>query len=72
MPIFDIFSGTVDNGAIWQCSVEGFAEAVFIMKKLAAAKPGAYFVYDTEAARVLAEITGPVPQPQNRTQYHAA
>jgi hypothetical protein len=68
MKTFDIFSGNPKNGSIWQCAVEGEAEAVFIMKQLADEKPGPYFVYDTQNAKVLAVVTGPRPKPGTHTR----
>ena len=69
MNMFDIFSGTCERDAVWQCSVAGSAEAVFLMKKLAAEKPGSYFVYDSEAGRVLAEVST-VAGPQRAQKLH--
>jgi glucose dehydrogenase len=75
MNIFDIFAGTRSPDAVWLCSLEGSAEAVFIMKKLAATKPGTYFVFDRDAGRVLAEITtvaGPQRAPESDRKNNAA
>jgi hypothetical protein len=64
MKTFDIFSGTAEGDAMWQCAVEGLAEAVSAMKNLANKNSGSYFVYDTENAKVLAAVVGPTLQPE--------
>jgi hypothetical protein len=66
MRTFDIFSGTPKHDPIWQCAIEGQAEAVLIMKRLADEKPGPYFAYDTERATVLAVVSGPTPKPETK------
>lgn len=44
MPAFDIFAGTDDNGPLWVCAVEGLEEARYLLQKIAAEKPGSYFI----------------------------
>ena len=66
MKTFDVFAGTEKDKAIWRCSVQGEAEAVFIMKKLADEKPGPYFVFDVEYAQIVAVVAGrPSPKPES-------
>ena len=73
MPIFDIFSGSCETGALWRCSVEGYPEAVFIMQRLAAEKPGIYFVFDLQSSTVVARInTSGGPKPQQTPSNKAA
>jgi hypothetical protein len=61
-PTYDIFSGTDDRDAIWQCSVEGLWNAITEMEKRAAEKPGKYFVYFTTNQTVVARIETEEPQ----------
>jgi|HubBroStandDraft_2_1064218.scaffolds.fasta_scaffold2740960_1 hypothetical protein len=62
MKMFEVFSGTGSRDAIWQCAVEGEAEAVSIMRKLANENPGPYFVFDLEYGQIVAMLTGPSPK----------
>lgn len=55
-PTFDIFSGTPEKEAVWVCAVPGLAGAKERMEQIAAAKPGAYFVYYSAANEVMAKV----------------
>jgi hypothetical protein len=44
-PTFDIFSGTSDKDAYWLEFVEGLSKARERLEQIAAARPGAYFLY---------------------------
>jgi hypothetical protein len=44
-PTFDIFRGTTRADAIWLESVEGLSDSKDRMHKIAAEKPGCYFVF---------------------------
>jgi hypothetical protein len=71
MKTFEVLAGAEKHGAIWQCAVEGEAEAVFMMKKLADETPGPYFVYDLEYGQIVAMITGPSPKDQTHSDQPA-
>lgn len=45
VPKFDIFSGVPDRDAVWVCTVQGLATAKERMDRLAAEKPGPYFIF---------------------------
>lgn len=66
LPVFDIFSGSIDRDTKWVCSVGGLASAVARMNVLADKNPGKYFVFFALEHSVLAIIdtTHPVPQLQ--------
>ena len=73
MPIFDIFSGRLENGtALWIDAVEGVRNAADRMKQLAAEKPGRYFVFSLEKRTVVAAIDSSAPQnwPAQLGQWH--
>jgi hypothetical protein len=55
-PRFHLFSGIPDRDAIWIEAIEGLANASDRMKKLAAEKPGPYFVFSSFTYTVAAEI----------------
>jgi hypothetical protein len=61
---YDVFSGSIEKDARWIETAEGLSEATDLMKRLAAARPGPYFVYDLRRQKVLANIdtTGPRPR----------
>jgi len=46
VPIFDIFRGSLNNGALWIESSEGLGAAAQRMLQLSAIRPGPYFVFD--------------------------
>jgi hypothetical protein len=54
VPTFDIFRGSLKNGALWVESVDGLTSAVELMKKRAKSRPGPYFVFDFWAYKVQA------------------
>jgi hypothetical protein len=56
VPMYDIFSGTGYKDAQWLEAVEGLAAAQQRMKQLAAAVPGAYFVFSVESKAILAKL----------------
>jgi hypothetical protein len=67
-PSFEIFSGSLDQNAMWLASVEGLNNACQRMRTCAAAEPGAYFVFDILNRRILAPIdtslSSEVPKPK--------
>lgn len=54
--IYDVFSGSNDHDAIWQCSAEGLQNAQHEMNRLAATCPGQYFIFYTGDQTVVARI----------------
>jgi hypothetical protein len=54
-PVFDIFSGKPDKDPLWLETVEGFDQARERMERIAAERPGRYFLFSTQAQAVLAE-----------------
>ena len=57
VPQFDIFSGYFPRtDAIWIDYAEGLAEAYQTMLRLAAEKPGPYFVFSSHAHKSVASI----------------
>ena len=67
-PRFDIFRGIpFEKDAIWVETVEGLANARERMEKLAAEKPGRYFVFAPLSRSILALAdTTPEPKQDNR------
>ena len=63
MPIFDIFSGRLEDGsALWIEAVEGMESATDRMKRLATEKPGPYFVFSVVKRMMVAAIDSSAPQ----------
>ena len=54
VPTFDIFRGSLNNGALWIESAGGLTSAVKLMNECARVRPGPYFVFDFWAYKVLA------------------
>jgi hypothetical protein len=54
--MFDIFSGSPPNNAIWLEAVEGLSNARERMEQIAAENPGKYFIFSVGSRTVLAEI----------------
>jgi hypothetical protein len=55
LPTFHIFSGCYpDNDVVWIESVEGYAAAKQRMERIAAEKPGPYFVFSVPDGAPLA------------------
>jgi hypothetical protein len=57
--LFDIFSGEISNHPVWLETVEGLHRARERMARLAAERPGHYFIYDSSTGKLIAE-TSPV------------
>lgn len=55
-PVFDIFSGTTDNDAVWLEAVAGLSSARDRMEEIAAQSPGQYFVFGQQDHSILARI----------------
>jgi hypothetical protein len=55
-PTFDIFSGTPDKDALWLEAVSGLERARLRMHRIAAEKPGRYFLFRTQSQSVVASI----------------
>lgn len=53
---FDIFSGQIDKNAMWIETVEGLSNARERMERIAAEKPGQYFVFSSLTHSVLAQV----------------
>jgi hypothetical protein len=53
---FEIFSGMPDRDAVWLESVSGLAAANDRMKQMAAATPGAYFVFHKPSRKIHASM----------------
>lgn len=61
-PMYQIFSGRFpETDVLWLESVVGFRAARERMQKLAAQKPGSYFVFSTNIHAVLATIDSTRP-----------
>jgi hypothetical protein len=56
VPTFDIFHGSLNNGAIWIESADGLTSAVELMNECARKRPGAYFVFDLYHQKILASV----------------
>ena len=54
VPTFDIFHGSLNNGAIWIESAESLDFAVQLMNECAIKRPGPYFVFNLHERKVLA------------------
>jgi hypothetical protein len=55
-PRFDIFSGAPDKDALWVECVCGLSNAREQMERIAAQKPGRYFLFSLLSHSILAEI----------------
>ena len=55
-PTYDVFAGTGDKDALWQCSAEGLHNAKMQMQRMAGEKPGPYFVYYWVEQSIVARI----------------
>jgi hypothetical protein len=51
---FDIFKGTTGGQPLWVEAISGLEAAISRMQELALQKPGRYFVYSTDSAKVVA------------------
>lgn len=61
-PRFDIFSGTLEEGAVWIETVVGLDRARERMAQMAATKPGSYFVFSFNNNSVVAKLDSPKEQ----------
>ena len=64
-PTFDIFRGSLNNGALWMESAEGLGAATQRMLQFSAIRPGRYFVFDVQTHKVLAS-TDTSPNPKSK------
>lgn len=72
-PSLDIFSGELDKDAMWLESAESLSKARERMEKIAAEKPGRYFIYSVRSHAVLAQIdTSARPNPSGRAKAKSA
>jgi len=55
-PRFDIFSGTPDKNAVWVECVRGLSNEREQMERIAAKKPGRYFLFSLPSHSILAQI----------------
>jgi hypothetical protein len=60
--MFEVFSGTGQREAVWQCAVEAEEEAIATMKRLAHERPGPYFVFHVDYGEIVALHTEPPPK----------
>jgi hypothetical protein len=68
VPTFDIFRGSLNNGAVWIESADGLTYALKLMKECAKSRPGRYFVFDVQSHKVLATTdTSPRREPPTLT-----
>jgi len=67
VPTFDIFHGSLNNGALWIESADGLTSAVELMNESARKRPGVYFVFDLHHQEILATVDSSrkpmVPEP---------
>jgi hypothetical protein len=56
LPKFHIFSGAIGDDLLWINCVEGLAAANEEMLRLAAEKPGKYFVFFIPKKQVMAQV----------------
>jgi hypothetical protein len=62
---FEIFSGTIEKGALWIESAIGLEMATNRMNVLAGNRPGEYFVFDGQSNQVVAKTnTNDPPKPK--------
>lgn len=54
-PKFDIFAGVPDRDAVWVCTVRGLANARERMERIAAERPGRYFIFYAPDRTILAQ-----------------
>lgn len=74
VPKFDIFAGAPDRDALWMCTVRGLANAKERMDKIAAERPGRYFIFYTPERKVLAHVetfARPALVPQSKSGQRA-
>jgi len=64
-PTFDIFRGSLKNGALWLESIEGLGAATRRMFQFSVIRPGPYFVFDYKQHKVLAS-TDTSPKPKSK------
>ena len=71
-PMYHIFSGRFpETRVLWLESVVGFGAARERMQRLAAQKPGPYFIFSTNIHVVLATIDS-TPAPRAMRRLHSA
>ncbi|HTZ48566.1 MAG TPA: hypothetical protein VMH20_13295 [Verrucomicrobiae bacterium] len=61
---YDIFSGQMNNAALWVEAVEGLGNAYQRMTELAANSPGCYFIFCTRTHTVRGSINTVNPEEQ--------
>lgn len=54
--VYDVFYGSDEHDAVWQCSVDSLNRARQRMDEIAKKKPGAYFIYYLPERTVIARI----------------
>ncbi len=54
--VYDIFAGSLERDPQWILAVSGLSTAVTLMNRIADEYPGAYFIFDTLARCVVAQI----------------
>lgn len=55
-PLYDIFSGSRDLGALWVESAPDFETAKTRMQELARLRPGKYFIFSVKINAIIREI----------------
>src|SRR6478736_1682792 len=69
VPTFDIFRGSLNNGAIRIESADALSSAVKLMKECAKSRPGSYFVFDVRNHKTLAS-TDTSPKLKRKPPLH--
>jgi hypothetical protein len=64
-PTFDIFGGSLKNGALWLDSIGGLGAATQRMFQFSVIRPGPYFAFDYKRHKVLAS-TDTSPKPKSK------
>lgn len=74
VPKFDIFSGAPDRDAVWVCAARGLANAKEHMDRIAAERPGRYFIFYAPERKILSQIetsAAPAQTPKSKSTQRA-
>ena len=69
VPTFDVFSGSLEKGALWIKSADGFDQAITLMNEFARKRPGNYFVFDVYHHKILASVDSSNKRPPTRKEF---
>ena len=53
--LYDSFSGTMDQ-PVWILAISGLNDALKVMHQVAVGRPGSYFIFDTDAQSIAAQV----------------